>query len=225
MQIVFCCYTAVHMDQVPRHQCLIYTGAPSVQLPALAGLTRQKLEQSFRCLYLNSPVMVAGMRSYLAAAGVDVAAETAKANLVMSSERHHLLDGRWFNVDRMMQGLEQALEQALNDGYAGLWATGDMTWEFGPEKGSMKLLEYEWRLEEFFHSHPQLEGVCQYHVDTLPEGAGYEAILAHPAIFVNQTLSLLNPHFAGPHVFRDDARENPALTQFMGQLLGGSEAS
>jgi hypothetical protein len=190
-----------------------------VHLPAMAAVTRQKLEQNLRCLYLNSPPMVAGMRSYLAAIGVDVMAETAKTSLLMSAERHHLQDAKWFSVDRMMQDLEQALDQALNDGYAGLWATGDMTWEFGPEQGCTKLLEYEWRLEEFFRSHPELQGVCQYHVDTLPEVAAYEAVLAHPAIFVNQTLSRINPHYVGPERFADQARESPELAIFLGELL------
>ncbi len=34
----------------------------------------------------------------------------------------------------MLHKLEDALDQALSDGYKGLWATGDMTWEFGSEK-------------------------------------------------------------------------------------------
>ena len=34
--------------------------------------------------------------------------------------------------------------RALDDGYSGLWATGDMSWEFGPAKDFSMLLEYEW---------------------------------------------------------------------------------
>lgn len=204
---------------MPRHQCLVYQGAPSRYLPALGEQLQTKLAQNFRCLYLNSPVMVAGMRSHLAAIGVEVAAETAKTRLMMSSERHHLRDGRFFDVDQMMHGLEQALGQALSDGFAGLWATGDMTWEFGAEKGSMKLLEYEWRLEEFFHSHPQLEGICQYHLDTLPGVDPRDVLLTHPAVFVNQTLSLLNPHCVGPGSSVDQARESLELGSFLGQVL------
>jgi hypothetical protein len=49
----------------------------------------------------------------------------------------------------MLRTLEQTLDQALNDRYEGLWASGDMDWEFGPEKDFSKLLEYEWQLEEF----------------------------------------------------------------------------
>jgi hypothetical protein len=82
------------MEPAPRHQCLIYEGAPSRHLPALAAVMLQKLQQDYRCLYLNSLPMVAGMRSYLAAAGVDVAHQVGKASLVLSSDQRHLAGGR-----------------------------------------------------------------------------------------------------------------------------------
>jgi hypothetical protein len=207
---------------MPRHQCLVYKGAPSLQLPALAAVIRRKLEENHRCLYLNSPTMVAGMRSYLAAAGVDVAAETAKTSLVMSSERSHLEDGKRFSVDRMMQLLEEAIEQALKDGYTGLWATGDMTWEFGSEEGSAKLLEYEVRLEEMFHRFPQLAGVCQYHVDTLPEVVACQALATHPSVFVNETLSRFNPHYVRHESLEAYSRKSLEREEFLSEILAGT---
>lgn len=138
-------------NTVPRHQCLVYEGSPAPHLPGLAALLRQKLRENYRCLYLNSPPMVAGMRSYLFAAGMDVPKEVTKGGLVLSSDTMHLLNGRFYS-DRMLRMLDDAVEEALKDGYRGLWATGDMSWEFGPEKDFSKLLEYEWRLEEFFRT-------------------------------------------------------------------------
>jgi len=46
--------------------------------------------------------------------------------------------------------LEAAVRQALSDGYRGLFATGDMTWEFGPDRDFKKLPEYELALQELF---------------------------------------------------------------------------
>jgi hypothetical protein len=186
----------------------------------LARLTRQKLEQNYRCLYLNSPPMVAGMRSYLAACGVDVATETSKENLVMSAEQGHLVDGKTFSVGALMKDLEEALDQALNAGYAGLWATGDMTWELGPEIGSGKLLEYEWRLENFLRAHPKMGGICQYHVDTLPPIAVHQGLCAHPTVFVNETLSIINPHYHPPELFAGSRLDTLALEKFIGELHG-----
>ena len=184
----------IRMEPLPRHQCLIYDGAPSRQLPALAAVMCQKIDENYRCLYLNSPTMVAEMRSYLAARGRDVLEDAKRGRLVLSSERYNSSDGL-FDVEAMMQGLEDTLQQALKDGCKGLWASGDIAWEFGQAGDFSRLLEYEWRLEEFFQKHPELEGICQYHVDTLPPEAVKQGRTAHPAVFVSETLSLVNAHY------------------------------
>jgi MEDS: MEthanogen/methylotroph, DcmR Sensory domain len=192
------------MEPTPRHQCLIYKGAPSKHLPALAEAMREKLRQNYRCLYLNSPPMVAGLRSYLAAAGVEVAQEVAKGRLILSSDQQHLADGS-FDIDRMLKTLDNLLTNSLRDRYKGLWAVGDMTWELGQERDPARLLEYEWRLEKIFRKRPELGGICQYHADTLPRELMRQSLLVHPSIFVNETLSLVNPHF-----LHSEARPNGA---------------
>jgi len=147
--------------------------------------------------------MVAGLRSYLFAGGVDVPKEVMKGSLVLSSDRGHLQNGR-FDIDRMLGMLNDAVDQALNDGYQGLWATGDMSWEFGPERDFSKLVEYEWRLEELFLKHPTLSGICQYHTDTLPGEIVKQGLLSHQAIFLNETLSRLDSHYIEREIFSDN---------------------
>jgi hypothetical protein len=186
----------------PRHHCLIYEGAPSRHLTSLAAVVFNKLSQNYRCLYLNSRPMVAGMRSYLAAAGVDVTQEIKKTSLILSSEQNHLVNGH-FQIDRMMDTLAEALEQALKDGYEGLWASGDMTWEMGPDKDFSKLVEYECHLEEFFREHPEMGGICQYHADSIPPEVIRHGYLAHRSLFINETLSLVNPHYVRRQTLRD----------------------
>jgi hypothetical protein len=184
-------------DQATRHQCHIYNGSPSYGLAKMATATRRKLDQGYRCLYLNSPPMVAGMASYLAATGTDIGRAIADTSLVLSSDRHDHLDGD-FDVDRMIAMLEEAILQASRDGFKGLWAAGDMTWEFGSERNFAKLLEYEWRLEELFRLQPAVSGVCQYHASTLPREALRDALASHKSLFINETLSCLNPHYIRP---------------------------
>ncbi len=184
------------MEHEFRHQCLVYEGSPSEQLPTLAAMIEKKLEEGQRCLYLNSRPMVAGMRSCLAARGMDVASEVAKARLVLSSDRGTAGDGS-FDGEVMLHKLEDALDQALNDGYKGLWATGDMAWEFGSKQNFEKLMEYEWGLEEVFRRRPELCGICQYHRDTLPSAATRQGLLTHRMIFINATLERVNPYYVG----------------------------
>ena len=185
------------MESVPRHRCLVYEGSPSRHLPVVAAALIEMQQRGCRCLYLNSPELVAAMRACLEQKGVDVAKEVGQGSLILTSERSHLANGR-FDADRMMRSLDQALQQALTDGYKGLWATGDMSWEFGPAQDFSELLEYEWQLDEYFQAHPELGGICQYHADTLPREVMRHGLLSHPSIFINETLSLVNPHYLHP---------------------------
>ena len=75
------------MPEISRHQCLIYEGSPVAHLPAFVSAIRHKLKENTRCLYLNSPTMVVGLRSYLFAGGIDVPKEVMKGSLVLSSDQ------------------------------------------------------------------------------------------------------------------------------------------
>jgi hypothetical protein len=181
------------MEHQSRHQCLIYEGPPSHKLHLLAVILKRKLEEGYQCLYLNSAPMVAGMRSTLAAMGVNVEKEIAGSRILLSSET--ISAGEEFNCEVMLAKLEDTLNEALNDGYKGLWASGDMSWEFGPTKNFSKLLEYEWRLEALFRRRKEIHGICQYHRDTLPREVMRQGLLSHSDIVINDTLSRINPHY------------------------------
>ncbi len=185
------------MDDMPRHQCLIYSGARTKQLAHLAATILAHLHANYRCLYVHTPAMVEGIRSYLTASGMNVSDEVFRKRLVLVSDQSHLCDGV-FDPQRMIAMLETACNSAVADGHAGLWASGDMGWEFGPNRDFSKLLEYERALEALFETQPKLRGVCQYHVDMLPAEAADVAAITHPALYVNETLSKINPRYKAP---------------------------
>jgi hypothetical protein len=136
--------------------------------------------------------MVAGMRSTLAAMDMDIA-EVTKDRLMLSCEP--VSSGREFNSEEMLSKLEDLLDKSIKDGYRGLWASGDMTWEFGPSKDFSKLIQYELGLEELFHRRKELCGICQYHHDTLPQDAMRQSLLIHPTLVINETLKIINPYY------------------------------
>ncbi|MGC3945047.1 MAG: MEDS domain-containing protein [Chryseolinea sp.] len=166
-------------------------GAPSLKLPMLAVIIQRVLADGYRILYLNSAPMVAGLRSTLAASGVDVQTEITMGRLLMSSDP--VSSGKDFDVEGMLQKLENSLDEAIVDGYKGLWASGDMTWEFGAGKNFSRLLEYELGLEQLFRKRSELCGICQYHMDTLPNEVLHQSLLVHPELVVSDTLTRINP--------------------------------
>lgn len=210
------------MLQKPRHQCLIYKGSSSEQLPALAAIIKQNLDENYRCLYLNSPAMVSGIRASLVALGVDVMNEIITGRLALESESTLQADGT-FDVDLMIHRIEDTIERSLDEGYKGLFATGDMTWEFGNRENLGKLLEYEWRLEELFGRRPELCGICQYHCDTLPPDVLRQSIVSHPVIFVNETLSRINPHFVQSRVLAEKRSMDTELDEIILQLCQSAD--
>src|SRR5580698_5645455 len=200
-----------------RRRCMIYEGSPAKHLPGLAQLIREKLRANTRCLYLNSPPMVAGIRSYLAAGSLDVAQEVHSGSLVLSSDPGHLVNGV-FDPVRMLAMLADAVNDALAHGYAGLWASGDMTWELGSEKNFGKLMEYECGLEEMFRDLPALSGICQYHRDTLPDQALHVALSKHRAVYLNETLSRVNPFYSPAGSPVDPQLSAPRLKEAISNL-------
>jgi hypothetical protein len=206
------------MEQVHRHHCLVYEGSPSRHLPVLAAALCEKLDQNYRCFYLNNPEMVAEMRACLEARGLDVEDELRLGTLFLSSDRHHLKNGQ-FDTDAMLRDLGSAVRQALTDGFSGLWASGDMAWEFGPERDFSQLLDYEWKLEQFMQKTPEFTGVCQYHAHTLPRQTMRQGLLAHPSIFINESVALVNPHFLHQHAFTPQAEKSLEVESALDRLL------
>lgn len=210
------------MEEESRHKCFIYEGSPSLQLPVLANMILQKLNDGHRCMYLNGNAMVAGMRSTLAALGLDVVGEIAKGGLVMSSDSILSDDGS-FDVEWMLNNLESAVKQSLSDGYKGLWATGDMTWEFGSEKNFEKLLEYEYKLEKLFRKQQALGGICQYHKDTLPEDAPRKALLTHRSVFINETVSRISPFYVDSELVDSHSATDVDLDKMIAKICQGQK--
>jgi MEDS: MEthanogen/methylotroph, DcmR Sensory domain len=209
------------MEVALRHQCMIYEGPAEQHVSGLATLIRGRLAGNFRCLYLNSPAMVAQMRTHLSVAGVDEASAIKSGALILSSDQDHLVNDR-FEVGRMLEMLHDAVSKALEDGYCGLWASGDMAWEFGNERNFAKLLEYEYALEELFEDQPALFGVCQYCAAVLPTEVIHWGLRSHRGIYTGENRSQVNPHYA-PAALSADRRAIVSRSQIEALLAGGSK--
>jgi signal transduction histidine kinase len=198
----------VAAGDVSRHKCLIYDGDPSQQLPVVVPLLVNGLHDNWRCLYLGSPNTVEMVDSALAAKGVNTTREKHRKALVLSSDRSHLLDGR-FDPDAMIDGLCQSIDEAVHDGFQGLCATGDMRWELGADENFDRLLEYEARLEQVFRERP-LRGICQYHRGMVPEKAVQDALVTHRSAYLGDRLNEDNLFYIPPELLLEAQTDGSA---------------
>jgi hypothetical protein len=206
------------MFSASEHECLIYEGSSEHQFRALASVLDRKLKVNYRCLYMASPSMISDFRSCLVAQGTNVDGETAQGNLLLSSAQNHLLDGWQFDVESMLQMLARALEQAVSDGYQGLWATGDIAWEFGPKRDFSELVAYEVLLENFVRQNPNLGGICQYHADKLPREVVRDGLLVHHRVFADESSSFPNSWYS-PESFPRSSKLDAELDSAIDRIL------
>lgn len=220
-------HTHLSAPDISRHKCLIYDGHPSEQLPVVLPLLEDGLEKNWRCLYLGNPEMVRMVDSALAARGHDTKRAVENGALQLSSDRSHLHAGR-FDPQAMIDGLIRAIDSAVDDGFEGLCATGDMSWELGDDHNFDRLLEYEAKLEQVFRERP-LRGICQYHRDVIPARAIRDALVTHRSAYIGGVLNSDNLFYIPPETILEasdgqrQARQGEWMCQQIVRVLEAEE--
>jgi hypothetical protein len=94
-------------------------------------------ENCKRCAFLKAEALesdeqlasaVEYIRDGLRTAGIDVEAEEARGALLLLTKHDGHLSGGYFDPDKMITMLHAAVKDALDAGFAGLCAAGDMSW-------------------------------------------------------------------------------------------------
>ena len=178
------------------HVCGLYS-TPEEQLTAAAEYIRAGLERGERCLYVCCERGVKEFRAALKRSGIDVGAEERRGALVLVTKHEGHLKGGRFDPDNMISLLHAAVEDALNAGFAGLAAAGDMTWLLDEAPGSEKLAEYEARLNHFYKNSRAL-GLCLYNRTRLPDAALDHGLATHKYIRIEGPILLHNPFYETP---------------------------
>src|SRR5262249_36526083 len=116
---------------------------------------------------------------------------------VLSSEQEYLDRGR-FSPEKMIRFLQEAHDTALSDGMTALRATGDVSWEIGPNREFQQVVTYEAMLDDFF-SGKQLIGMCQYPREACPPGILSGILTTHKVAAIDSEFCA-NPHYLPPRL-------------------------
>lgn len=178
------------------HICSLYT-SPEEQLKAAVEYIKGGLGRGERCLYVCGEHTLQDLRAALEAVGVDVKEEEARDALILvTKDKAHLKGGR-FGAEKMMSLLHQAVQDALDAGFHGLCAAGDMGWVMDQAPGTEELAEYESRLNDFYANNRAL-GLCQYNRATLPHEFLDHCIATHRFVRIEGPIALENPFYEEP---------------------------
>jgi len=178
------------------HVCTLFASAQE-QLQAAVEYIRGGLSRGERCLYVCCEHELDEFRTALKQADIAVEAEEARGALVLLTKHDGHLKGGSFDPDRMIEMLDQAVKDALQAGFTGLCAAGDMSWLLDGAPGSEKLAEYEARLNRFYETNRAL-GLCLYNLGSMPPAALDDCLATHRYVRVEGPILLSNPFYELP---------------------------
>jgi len=178
------------------HVCTLFS-SPEEQLRAAVEYIGGGLSRGERCLYVCCEHPLEKFREALTQAGIDVKAAEARGALLLLSKNDGHLKGGTFDPDRMISMLHQAVKDALDAGFTGLCAAGDMSWLLDDAPGSERLAEYEARLNRFYESNHAL-GLCLYNVRTMPPAILDHCLASHRTVRLEGPILLENPFYELP---------------------------
>ena len=174
-----------------HHGCFYYhTQADAIET-SLAFL-QIGLERNERCIYLTDPSTVEKAKTVFTQAGIDVDKEAEKGTLFLTSERSYLVNGR-FDKNRMIQFIDQTLQDALKAGFTGLRGVGDMVWELGSDANLRTIDEYERLVDKYLHK-KKVTALCQYNMEVLSPEYLRVPLFSHNAI-VSRADVCVDNHF------------------------------
>ena len=174
------------------HICSVYETDDGL-VETVAAFLVDGLARGERTWYVPSGAETGAIRSELTRHGIDIDRESERTAL-------HLFDGNdtysvhgGFDPEQTMKVFNEAIEQALNDGFKGFRAAADMSWALELEDGGAALIAYESLLRMLF-STSRATGLCLYDKRRMPTPWIHGALLTHPVV-ANAGTFMTNPSY------------------------------
>ena len=164
------------------HLCLIYE-TEEERRSWLTPFFRQGLEHGEKVIYIVDARMAEQILNYLRDHGVETESYLESGQLIILTSDEVYMRERIFDPNGMIALLRDQTEQALNEGYSALRATGEMTWVLKGLPGSERLIEYEAKLNEFFPG-CKCMGICQYDRRRFAPEILLDVLTTHPIVVI-----------------------------------------
>ncbi|HYG76663.1 MAG TPA: MEDS domain-containing protein [Planctomycetota bacterium] len=179
-----------------NHSCLLHDTVEQ-QISVLVPFLQAGIRNNERCVCVLDPEKSRLLRLALAEARVDIEALEQRGALLISSARDFLEHGR-FHAAKMIQFLQQAIDESLQLEFNGLRATGDMTWQAGSSEYD-GFIEYEATLDQFFEGKP-LIGLCQYNRNAFQPHVLQNVFRTHRSVVIGNQFCPKNLFYQPPDV-------------------------
>jgi hypothetical protein len=190
------------------HICLFYRSQREL-LATLAPYVQLGLERNERCFCVHSPEVRNQLVAELEADGIQAERFIERGALVLMDPQQIYFDCGRFDPEVMTSLLTSAIREAVQQGFSGFRAAGDMRWALEEKPGCDRVLEYEALMERFYPGKPAV-GLCSYSVEHFPPEKLEQVLSVHRCALLedhptaqHRTLRIRNGKFFGDVAFCD----------------------
>jgi chemotaxis family two-component system sensor kinase Cph1 len=138
------------------------------------------LERNEQCLYITEDNITTDIYRKLQEFGVDVVKAQEKGALSVVTKHETYLRHGVFQPEKMIVELCEAVDSAVNAGFTGLRAAGELSWALDLPSALALMITYEEALEERFYS--KFAALCQYDESRFPTHLVERMKQLHPVV-------------------------------------------
>jgi hypothetical protein len=164
------------------HACVFYR-TQSELLALSAAYLGIGLERNERCFCVFDEGQTARLRERLRAAQVDIDAMEAEGRCVFGTDATYIAEGS-FDPERMVTVLGIEIQRALDAGFTGLRAVGEMSWTLKDGVDRTLVVAYEAIMNQLYPRSPAV-GLCLYSLEAAPADLIAGVLDTHPHAFHN----------------------------------------
>ena len=168
------------------HVALIYR-TQREQFTAVVPFLRTGLERGEQFVYIANENRPDTVLDALRTDGLDVDALRKSGALHVVTDRDAYLRTGRFEPEGMIEFIENASKRAIEAGYTGLRATGEMSWALSDAPGVESLMVYERKLDQRYRD-MAFTALCQYNANRFPADTVDQVSRAHPRLIVDGVL-------------------------------------
>lgn len=161
------------------HGALFYR-TKEEQLDIIIPFLALGLQRNERCLYIAEDNTTAEICARLQASGVDVREAYHRGALSVVTKRETYLRHGVFQPDKMIHDLCDAVQGAVDAGFAGLRGAAEMSWSLDLPSALAQIVEYEEAVEEQFYA--KFAVLCQYDESRFPAHIVKRMKELHPVV-------------------------------------------
>ncbi len=180
------------------HICSIYSKREE-KLSTISTFMEIGQERNEKCLYIYDEDSKEDIVKEFRRSGFEIDSLIDSGQFEFLTDRESYLKDGCFEPEGMFKLLSKAEDEALEQGFSGLRASGEMEWFFNQAPGAERLMDYESKLNEFVRS-KEIVLLCQYDERRFSPEELIDVIHTHPRIVIHEYL-YENYYYMPPEVF------------------------